>query len=446
MLHSLLKLPDIYWSDDGSRPAVLPGDAELPAVALASLRGQFSLAGSQADDRVVCVRDRLGINKLFFAVHESGRVIVANYLIDLVDHGIPFEAIYSVPAGHVVELDVVRRRLSLRPYARLDDGPLEGAPLRVLAREIRSGLELWFSRLSEELRSRPVCVCLSGGLDSSLIAALAARYLTNVTAYTYGYVDTGPPESEDASYALRVAEYLGLPCRFVPASRRDILDALEAAICFGQDWRDFNVHCAIVNEIIARVVADDARQHARSGRQVALTGDLMNELLADYTPVSLNGQQYYRLPRLRPGALRAVLVRGLDAGDREVGVFHRHGVDVLQPYGLVAEKLMGLPEPVIAGEQAKRELFREVAGDLIPPFVFDRRKVRAQVGSSERPIGVLPVLAEQGCDAAWLKRAFCRIFRVPREGFLTDFIRAGRYRFLTAFPQEGRVTDGYFSD
>src|SRR5439155_10712791 len=54
--HSLLKLPDIYWSDDGSRPAVLPGDAELSAVALASLRGQFSLAGSQADDRENCPR------------------------------------------------------------------------------------------------------------------------------------------------------------------------------------------------------------------------------------------------------------------------------------------------------------------------------------------------------------------------------------------------------
>src|SRR2546422_1077515 len=38
----------------------------------------------------------------------------------------------------------------------------------------------------------------------------------------------------------------------------------------------------------------------------------------------------YRLPKLPPGALRAALVRGLDAGDREVGIFNHHGIDVLQ--------------------------------------------------------------------------------------------------------------------
>lgn len=446
MLDSVLKIKNLYGTEDAVCPSVEVDGGPVSGRAVARLRGQFAFALAMPEDGATLIRDRLGINKLFFAIHESGRVLAANYLIDLVDRGVPFEAIYSVPAGHLVEIDVRRERLRLQRYFDMGAEPrTEGLSVAGMAQTIREQLEGWFSRLAEHFRHRRICVCLSGGLDSSLIAALAKKYSTDVVAYTYGFADLGGVQSEDVAYAEKVAEFLRIPFRLVLASSEELLAVLDEVVCYGQDWRDFNVHCAIVNEVVARAIERDAREWAQEEPALVLTGDLMNEFLADYTAVCYDGHEYYRLPKLAPGDLRAVLIRGLDAGDREVGIFNHHGLDVMQPYGLVLEQYLQLPESYLGEERAKQRLAKEVAGDLLPSFLFDRVKVRAQIGSSTRPIGILPALIEKGCDAQWLRTVFCRLFKIREERFLNQFIRAGRYRFIHAFPSDRCRINGYLA-
>ncbi|HEX2713218.1 MAG TPA: asparagine synthase-related protein [Candidatus Acidoferrales bacterium] len=402
------------------------------------------MAFSRPEGGATLVRDWLGINKLFLAVHESGRVLIANYLIDLVRRGVPFEAIYSVPAGHSLEIDFQDRIVLLTRYGALDpEAATQDAPLESIARDIREQLEVWFARLAERFGRRRICVCLSGGIDSGVIAAIAKEYFPHVIAYTYGFAERGHVESEDVSYAERLADVLRIPFRLVRASSEDVLAALDDALCYGQDWRDFNVHCAIVNVILARAIRSDAEHDGAEIPPLLLTGDLANEFLADYTPVWYEGQQYYRLPRLSPGALQRVLIRGLDAGDREVGIFNHHGLDVIQPYGLVVDGYLRLHGPSIGGERFKQRLAKAIAGDLLPDFVFDRVKVRAQIGSSIQPTGILPVLIGNGYDSRRLRRDFCRLFMIGDETFLDTFIRAGRYRFLSRFPEEGLWINGY---
>lgn len=128
------------------------------------------------------------------------------------------------------------------------------------------------------------------------------------------------------------------------------------------------------------------------------------------------------------------LVRGLDAGDREVGVFNHHGIEVVQPYGLVSDQFLQLPASFFAREDSKQLLFQEIAGDLLPFFLFARRKVRAQIGNPVGPGGTLSALQRAGCDSRWLRQAFCRRFMVKEERSLDGFIRLGRYRFLSEFP------------
>jgi asparagine synthetase B (glutamine-hydrolysing) len=434
MLQSLLRVDSFYWDGGSFRPPVdLAG--EPAAGTLPRLRGQFALA-AEAGGEVVLARDRLGINKLFLAIQDCKRVLVSNYLADLVARGVPAQAAYSVPAGHLLRLDLARERLSLHRYAAIRPAETAGTPLAEIARTIRQRLDLWMSRLATGLGARPVCVCLSGGLDSSLIAALAAKHFPHVTAYTYGFA--GRTESDDVRHARRVAAFLGIPFRRVPASAADLLAAVDEALCYGQDFRDFNVHCAIVNVILARAMAGDA---TAGTRPLALTGDLMNEFLADYTPVQYQGREYYTLPRLDPGRLRSALIRGLDAGDREVGVFNHHGIDVIQPYGLVVDEYLRLPGAFVADQRCKQVLVREIAGDLLPAFLFDRQKVRAQIGTSGEPTGILPVLADARRDAAWLRAAFCRLFSIQEEAFLQEFVRLGVYRFPDRFPS--RTCHGY---
>lgn len=441
MLQSLLRIGNFYWDGGSFRPPLDLAPEAAAAETLPRLHGQFALAAVLDGGEVVLARDKLGINKLFLAIQDSGRVLVSNYLADLVVRGVPVDAIYSIPAGHLLQIDLAHERLCLRRYFGMQPADTASAPIADLARTIRARLEVWMSRLAAQFGERPICVCLSGGLDSSLIAALAAKHFPHVTAYTYDYA--GPRPGEDVRYAEQVAASLGIPFRVVSASAADVLAVLEEALCYGQDWRDFNVHCAIVNAILARAIAQDARQGDGEPRPLVLTGDLMNEFLADYTAVRYKGQEYYKLPRLDPGRLRSALIRGLDAGDREVGIFNHHGIDVIQPYGLVVDDYLRLPSAFVANERCKQVLVREIAGDLLPSFLFDRQKVRAQIGTSGEPTGILPVLADAQRDAGWLRAAFCRLFMIEEEAFLERFVRLGVYRFPNRFPS--RPNHGYLA-
>jgi asparagine synthetase B (glutamine-hydrolysing) len=440
MLRSLLRIANIYWRGDEFAPAMDTVAIERLPQALERLEGQFSLAFRSGDGRVVLARDKYGINKLFFYIDEEKRVLAANYIADLLAEGAELDDIYSVPSGHLTVIDPERRELSTTRYHELLARPEEGASLAALGKQIRSALEAWFRRLGRDLRDREVHVSLSGGLDSSLIAALARKHFDRVEAVTYSYADSRGEESEDAICARKVAGSFGMPWRLVRAGREDILGALEDALVGGQDWRDFNVHCAIVNELVARSLRRAAGAPGSARRLLVLTGDLMNEIVADYAPVSYGGREYYSLPALPPERLRLVLIKGLDSGDREIGVFGRHGMDVVQPYALVLEEYLRIPARLLEGDGAKPALVKEIAGDLLPPFVLERRKVRAQIGTSEEPQGILPVLVDSGRDAEWLKEAWKRLFRVESDLGLRRFIRAGFYRPAFEFPDKERST------
>ena len=446
MLNSLLRVRNWYWAEDEFCPAMDDGDGSTADGCIKTLTGQIaSAAVDHRNGRIHLIRDRLGSNKQFFAVHESGEVTVANYLIDLVAHGAPMEGIFSVPAGHVLDIDVQAKQLTLRRYfdVKLSNSDGDGG-LEEYAARIRGDLERWFARLARQFHSRRICVCTSGGLDSGLIGALAVQYFERVTFYTYGYIQGEGQLTDDAAYGRRLADFLQCPFRYVPATAEDILSAVERALLYGQDWRDFNVHCAIVNDLLGKAIRQDWLESKEEAPPLVLTGDLMNEFLADYTVVHYRGHEYYRLPRLDPHSLRSVLIKGLDAGDREVGVFAQHGIDLIQPYGLLADRYLELPAALVCGEGAKQRLVKAIAGDLLPAWIFERSKVRAQIGSAKEPVGILPLLHEAGYDAKWLQQAFCRLFGIEDVSFLNGFIWRGRYRFATEFPRGG-ARNGYFT-
>jgi hypothetical protein len=189
------------------------------------------------------------------------------------------------------------------------------------------------------------------------------------------------------------------------------------------------VHAAIVKDILAAAIPADHRA-SRQPPPIVLTGDLMNELLGDYSPVRYAGSTYYRLPQLSPYKLRIALTRGIQTGDREVGVFKARGLDVAQPYGWTFERLLELPDPVI-----KSKIIKRLAGQHLPSEMLSRPKVRAQIGDREARRGILPQLVQQGYDNHWLEAAFCRAFRIPHPRELRQFVRAGIYR---PFPGSSR--------
>ncbi|GLX06604.1 asparagine synthase-related protein [Microbispora sp. NBRC 16548] len=415
MLDARLTIANVCWDREHYVPSP---SAALDAETAHRLTGRFATAHHQGD-RIVLARDPLGLNKLFIGHHPTRGMIATSYLIDLTRAGIPFARTYAVPAGSIFTVDLRRSTTSIHRYATLPPTSGSDRSQEAVAADIADALACGMRRLAATRPDHPVAICLSGGADSSLIAAYARRYLPNhtLTAYTYSYTGGGTGLSQDAAAAQRIAAHLGLPIRLVAADTDAILQALPRALTYGQDWRDFNVHAAIVNDLLAAAIAAD---HPTVPRPLVITGDLMNELLGDYSPVTYAGDTYYRLPRLDPGKLRVSLTRGIQTGDREVGVFNAHGLEVIQPYGWAARLLLDLPNPV-----SKPDIITRLAAGALPEDVIHRPKVRAQIGDHDAHQGILPQLLRAGLDARGLQAAFCRTFAITGADELRRVVRAG---------------------
>ncbi|MCF2151631.1 asparagine synthetase B family protein [Desmonostoc muscorum LEGE 12446] len=90
-------------------------------------------------------------------------------------------------------------------------------------RELQILLKNSIGQQIADLKDEPVGVFLSGGLDSSIVAALLVQAGVKVRAYTLDFGDAGIPEYP---YAQQVAQFLKIPLVKVPAEPNHIKNAL----------------------------------------------------------------------------------------------------------------------------------------------------------------------------------------------------------------------------
>jgi asparagine synthase (glutamine-hydrolysing) len=144
----------------------------------------------------------------------------------------------------------------------------------------------------------PLGVFLSGGIDSSLLTALAARLAPGITALT---VRAGGGSFDETAHARTVARHVGVRHEIVELNDADLLAALHA-----------------VTALLSEPLADSSLlptylvcRAARARMTVALGGDGADELFAGYpnfrvqTFAALMG----KLPRSGGAALQAALAR-----------------------------------------------------------------------------------------------------------------------------------------
>jgi asparagine synthase (glutamine-hydrolysing) len=163
--------------------------------------------------------------------------------------------------------------------------------------------------LSASVRDRvvadvPVGVFLSGGLDSSLITALALRASPDLTAFS---VRMSEESFDETPYAIEAARHLGVSHEIVDLGASDLLAALDA-----------------ITEQLSEPLADSSLlpsylvcRAARSLMTVALGGDGADELFLGYPNFSV--QRFARLMRFIPSMAGELLVRTLEVlpgGDR----------------------------------------------------------------------------------------------------------------------------------
>jgi asparagine synthetase B (glutamine-hydrolysing) len=400
------------------------------------LRGAATSVRPGPRDSWRILRDPLGLNKLFWACGEDGCVDMAARPRTLIDAGHSLDEISAVPRGCVVDLtadDAQPVPDSIIPGAWFSSRGTPTLGMEEAGREIRSRLERYMAALAVAYPSSPVFVCLSGGLDSSGITAIAHEHFPQAVAVSFDLIRPGKrAASQDRVIAQRLARDLDMPLLEASVSEDQLFANIDTVLVEGIDWRDFNVHAALVNAALAAAIDETSMARESATPAMVLTGDLANEFLIDYQPEQYKDMTYYELPRLRGAALRASLVRGLDTCHREVGVFAAWGLSVVQPYAVAADAYLALDAKLLGCEDSKQRLCREVFGSLLPDYVYSRPKTRAQVGDPELGGGTLAACVDRGFDGTWLRHRFARLHSVTEPSTLERFMRAGRYR--TAVP------------
>ncbi|MEU9507210.1 asparagine synthase (glutamine-hydrolyzing) [Micromonospora sp. NPDC048170] len=250
------------------------GDAEVVAHAYLRwgpafaehLDGMFAIAVWDATrERLLLVRDRLGVKPLFYQRVGGGltfgsepKALLAHPLADrevdadglrelLAFTSTPGRAVFRgmrrVLPGGVVEAG--RDGTTEHRYWELTAAPHPDDRDATVAR-VR---ELLGASVARQLGAdTPPAVLLSGGVDSSTVAALAARELTRrgegpLRTYTIGYPGGGPGtpgpmrSAEDAPFAAEVAAHLGAEHTYLELDPAELLDpvARGSAVAAQQD-------------------------------------------------------------------------------------------------------------------------------------------------------------------------------------------------------------------
>lgn len=422
---------DATFAWDGTR---LYRDQDLgPGVTVPqNLRGAASVAAADDQGRWRFLRDPLGVNKLFWGYDSDGTAVVAAKPHTLVTAGIPLAEVFGLTPGCVVDLDPRRyaNHGSILPKAWRAPVGTDG-DLGQVGAAIRCTLDRYLGALANAHPDAHVFVCLSGGLDSSGIAALARRHFPAITAVSFDMARRNGRASEDRRTAERLCGDLHLPLLSVTTSHSEIFQHLDDVLIDGIDWRDFNVHAGLVNAALASAIEAAVPAADRLEPRLVLTGDLANEFLADYHPERYAGKTYYSLPRLKGSDLRTSLVRGLATSHREVGIFGACGLSAIQPYAVAADDYLALPHELFDQEDRKQRLCRAIFGESLPGYIYARRKSRAQLGDSACG-GILAVAVDKGIDSAMLRSRFAALHGVADEKQLDGFLRGGLYR--TAIP------------
>jgi asparagine synthase (glutamine-hydrolysing) len=204
-----------------------------------------------------------------------------------------FQGIHKLPPAHLLVAD--KSGVTIRPYWE----PAAQAARQSRLESPRQLREFLLSAVARELMSDvPVGVFTSGGLDSSLLAAAAARAMTGERIHTYS-VKFADPRYDESRYAEAVTRDIPTQHHVVTADE----PALERAL-------------HVVSGALAEPVGDPAilptyllAEAAREHVKVVLSGEGADELFGGY-PTYI-GHRVAGLYLRLPAPLRTLVRRGV---------------------------------------------------------------------------------------------------------------------------------------
>ncbi|MGI8882996.1 MAG: asparagine synthase (glutamine-hydrolyzing) [Pyrinomonadaceae bacterium] len=250
-LRERLKSRGRHFQTETDGEVILHLYEENPTDFINHLRGMFAFAlWDEKRGRLILARDRMGEKPLYIS-ETDGQILFASELKSLLSSRlVPFEldaravnlyfhyqyvpepltavkGVRKLDAARMLIIDAKNWQTEEKTYWQMEDAPpLDGEPSELIREKLEE-----VSRLI--VRSDvPVGVALSGGLDSSAVAAFASRQKSDLRAFSVGYA--GRPESDERRDAEDLARHLKIPFHDVELDTQTIVEFFPEL----NYWRD----------------------------------------------------------------------------------------------------------------------------------------------------------------------------------------------------------------
>jgi asparagine synthase (glutamine-hydrolysing) len=239
-----------------------------------TLDGVFAFVLSIGDELLVA-RDPYGVRPLFEATYaEQGRCFASE--IKAFPAG--YTSISSFPPG-------TYRRYNKTTGEMLESHKYHEIPHTKLAyfaapyhweeskRALRESL---LSAVKKRIVcERPIGALLSGGLDSSLVASIAASELKKVGQKLHTF-SIGMPGSTDLVYAQKVADHIGSIHHSIVKTREEFLAAIPEVIRAAETYDITSVRATVGNYLVGKYIRENTEI------KVVLNGDGADEIGGGY--------------------------------------------------------------------------------------------------------------------------------------------------------------------
>jgi asparagine synthase (glutamine-hydrolysing) len=365
--------------------------------------------------RIIAARDPLGIKPLYVAKIGEGYAFASE--LKAFD-GIEVDSVEAIPPGSLYDSHDGWRHWYRTPQGAAEPEP--GFDVERTARELRLVLEEAVAKWM--VADVEVGSFLSGGLDSSIIAAIAQKVRMEQGRGPLKTFSVGTEGSPDLMAARKVAEHIGSDHREYVFDSDDLAEAIPHVI--------YHLESADVDLVRSAIPTLFAAQLAVKEVKAVLTGEGADELFAGYA--------YHHEYVDNPRALADELTRSLgtmhninlqrvdrvtmsESLEARTPFLDRELIDFAQSIPASLKLCRTDPDAVEStGETTEKWILRKACADLLPTDLVWRKKAQFDEGS-----GTVDTLGEA------LRKLTGQEGHVEREAEAALYERILRERFET---------------
>ena len=258
------------FKSDSDCEIILPMYKEYGTAMFAMLDAEFACIIYDGErEEYIAARDPIGIRPLYYGYDKQEAIIFASEpknLVGIVENIMPF------PPGHYYKDGKFICYLDISTAAKVCEDDLEKV-CRNIRKKLVSGVE---KRLVADAK---VGFLLSGGLDSSLVCAIAAKKRKDaIKTFAIGMRE----DAIDLRYAKQVANHIGSDHTEIFMTPADVIASLRTVIYVLGTFDITTIRASIGMYLICKAI------HEKTDIRVLLTGEISDELFGykytDFAP------------------------------------------------------------------------------------------------------------------------------------------------------------------